>query len=155
MKAFISYSLNDSEQFVLTILSQQLGEEGFIVISNYGLNFTNETQFQINNSNLLIGLITRSGDTNNRVFQEWQYASNRRIPAILLVENTVHIHQSIQHNENVVRFDRNNPNRAIESVRNKISLAKQTVQANNDKAVAWIIGGVAVLALIGLLSNKK
>ncbi len=158
MRAFISYSLNDSEQFVLTVLASKLKEQGFIVSTSHNLfnNMLDPNTFtQLNKSNLFIGLITFTGIANERVFSEWQQATSKQIPSLLLVENNVNLHQTILQHQNVIRFDRHKPEPSIELVKNKISLSRQSIQSKNDNSVAWILGGLAAIALIGLLSNDE
>ena len=156
MRAFISYSLNDSEQFVLTILARKLKEQGFIVSSSYNLfskTLDYETFTQLYKSNFFIGLISITGNANDRVFNEWRQAVSKQIPSLLLVENNVTVHPTILQNQNVVVFDRHNPKPSIELVKNKINSSRQSLQPNNDNTLAWILGGLAAIALIGLLAN--
>jgi len=154
MRAFISYSLNDAEQFVLTILSGYLKEQGFIVSANYDL-FSNNIPTQLNKSNLFIGLITYNGNENDRVFNEWEQAISQKIPSLLLIESNVKIDSSILQHPNVIIFDKYNPAPSIELVKNKINSAKQNIQPKNNNAFAWILGGLAAIVLIGLLSKDK
>lgn len=155
MKVFISYSLNDAEQYILSILAKRLKEQGYVVSTGYNINstFRNDQNIsQINNSNLFIGLITTFGNANDKVIQEWQYARTRKIPSLLLTENTVwSISPQYANDPNIIRFDRNNPEPSIESVRRRIETSR-SMQENNDSA--WLIGGLAILALIGLLADE-
>ena len=153
MRAFLSYSLNDSEQYVLSILVNKLNEKGFTVSSSYSnYNFIDFERFnQINSSNLFIGVITATGTEYERVYKEWETASAIKVPALLLVENTVQIHPNLLKNTNVILFDRHNPSPSIDLVKSKIS--QNTT--SSDNFAAWALGGLAVLALIGLLSDSK
>lgn len=159
MKAFISYSLNDSEQFILTILSRRLKEYGFTIWSTYNdseniLDF--KTFTQINKSNLFIGIITKSGNANNRVFNEWKEAVKMQIPSLLLVEDNVNIKPEILKYNNVLLFNRQNPSDAINKVKQRIeqSQRQQTKPVKkNDNTHAWILGGAAALIILGLLSS--
>jgi len=153
MKAFISYSLNDSDQFVLTILSRRLKEEGFTIWSNYS-NLDNASP-QISKSNLFIGIITKSGNSNKRVFNEWKEAINMRIPSLLLVEDNVRIKSELLKNNNVLQFNRIDPSEAINNVRDRIGISHQQQFKPVDKkdTVAWILGGTAALIILVLLSK--
>lgn len=156
MRAFISYSINDSEQYVLSILARKLKEQGFIVSSSYNLYSTLvdfQTYSQLNKSSLFIGIVTGDGADINRVYQEWRIALQKRIPAILLVEDVVAIGSELLSHPNIIRFNKTRPETSIEVVRQKINASRQSTSQSNDNAVAWVIGGLAVLALIGLLSN--
>jgi hypothetical protein len=73
MKAFISYSLNDTDQYILTILSRKLNEEGFSIWSSHSGNSTVldfKTFSRLNKSNLFIH--TENNQANNRVLEEWK-----------------------------------------------------------------------------------
>ena len=159
MKAFISYSLNDSEQFVLTILSRRLKNDGFTIWSTYQ-DFENILDFktfsQINKSNLFVGIITKSGAANKRVFKEWKEAVNMHIPSILLVEENVKIKAELLKNNNVLQFNRKDPNKAINIVKSRIENSRvhqSKPKKKKDNTLAWILGGVAALIVLGLLSN--
>ncbi|HRE57846.1 MAG TPA: hypothetical protein PLW09_08480 [Candidatus Kapabacteria bacterium] len=157
MRAFISYSLNDAEQFVLTVLASKLKEQGFIVSTSHNL-FNNTLDYntftQLSKSNLFIGLITFTGNANERVFNEWKQATYRQIPSLLLVENNVDINQGILPQQNVVVFDRHNPEPSIELVKSKINSSRQNIQQKNDNTLAWLLGGIAAISLIALLSRN-
>lgn len=160
MRAFISYSLNDTEEFVLTILAKRLAEQGFTVSSSYNL-YSNVVDFstysQLNKSNFFIGIITQEGNSKERVFNEWRVASEKRIPALLLIEDNVQITQQLANHPNIVRFNKTHPQPAIDFVRQKINSTTQVTvplsNPTNNNTVAWMIGGLAVLALIGLLAT--
>jgi hypothetical protein len=156
MKVFISYSLNDAQQYVLSILAKRLKEQGHIVSTGYSvasLGQNNHNLSQINNSNLFIGLITAFGNANDNVIKEWQHARAKKIPTLLLIENIVPVAQEYSNDPNIIRFNRNNPEPSIDLVRNRIEASRSSQETNNDGA--WLIGGLAILALIGLLSKEK
>jgi hypothetical protein len=163
MRAYISYSLNDSEQYVLSILANILSEEGFLVSSGYntvrqGGQFDLIDFNQINQSNLFIGIITDTGTENQWVLKEWGLASRIKIPAILLIEENVRIQGVLLNILNIVRFNRSRPEAAIKTVKQKIDQSKllyANPQKNNNNAVAWVLGGIAAIALISLLSDEK
>lgn len=149
--------MNDSEQYVLSVLAKKLKEQGHVVSTGYDSSFTlmdYNIPPQINSSNLFIGLITASGNANNRVLQEWNHAISRRIPSLLLIENRVPINPPYYNDPNIIVFDRLNPEPSIEMVRNKINSSRQAQLTNTSGNNAWLIGGLALLALIGLLSSE-
>jgi hypothetical protein len=154
MRAFLSYSLNDAEQYVLSILANKLNEQGFIVSSNYnGRSFIDFERFNaINNANLFIGVITATSHETERVFQEWDTAIQRKVPALLLLEDTVLLRQDLVNHPNIIRFNRYKPQRSIDAVKSKIT---PNTSAPADNIAAWALGGLAILALISLLSDRK
>lgn len=159
MKAFISYSLKDSEKYIVTILAMQLREQGFVAGSSYYNDYTvdvEDSRWEISRSNLFIGIITSTGDSNSRVLGEWKLAGQTHVPAILLVEDTVQIAAELESHPNVIRFDRLDLERAALNVKERISASRQVPipsPVKLDNSVAWLMGGAAVLGLISLLAT--
>ena len=159
-KAFISYSMKDSEQYVLTLLSNLLREEGFQIDSSfdsldYGTSIANTIRRKISDSTLFIGVITQTG-RNKHVLDEWKQAGILRIPSLLLVEDTVPIQNSLGNQQNVLRFNRHYPEEALEKATGKIRKAQgRKTNQESDNVVGWVLGGLAILALIKLLSNDE
>ena len=155
MRAFISHSINDRDQFILTLLSSKLRQKDFIIISSqnfYGTAIDYATQNQISECHLFIGVITRQGLERNRVIEEWKFSKRRNIPNIILIEDTVRIQENF--NGNYVVFSRRNPQSAIDLITAKMN---QTISINNKKnvdIVPWILGGAAILAIINILSDN-
>ena len=154
MKAFISYSINDIDQIIVTLLSNNLRNKGFQIMASYNF-YSNELDFStkkmIENSQVFFGIITKSGKEKERVISEWNYAENIQLPNILLVEDKIYNFNNYK--ENIVIFNRNNPEIAI----NKINRKMQNNSSNsNDKNIwPWIIGGAALLGILKLLSNEN
>lgn len=151
MKAFLSYSLNDSQQYILTILARKLNEGGFYVN-------TPSTVYAIDNeiirSNLFIGILSSTGDSNENVINEWNFSIENKIPSILLVEDNIPMNHRLSH-PNIIYFNRFASNNAVKIVQDRIKQFNSTVAQNNENALAWVLGGVAVIALIKLLSEDK
>ncbi len=159
MKVFVSYSINDSEQYVLTLLAQHLKEQDAYIDSSYN-DFDNVLDYntfsKITKSHLFIGIITHTGEENDRVLKEWDLANSKNIPSILLVDDSINL-PSVSNHENVITFNRNNPEEAITLVRNKTG-NKQILtknDSNKSNSAAWVLGGLAILAIIYLLSNSN
>lgn len=151
MKAYISYSLTDKEQYTITLLSYKLREKGFSLIMSAG-NAVFQQNTEIVSSQLFIGVITTSGLEWRRVMDEYNYAVNAKIPAILLVEQGVRVDQAFK--GNLILFNRNNPEHAIQEINNR--MAMKPTKTNDE--VSWLLGGAALLALIALFagsSNRK
>lgn len=155
MKAYISYSINDKDQFILTLLSSKLRQNSFIVTTGqnfYGTGLDNSTVNQIVECHLFIGIITRLGMEKNRVLEEWKFAKRRKIPNLLLIEDSIKVQETFQ--GNYVYFNRRKPQPAIDLI-NKKMIQKQTtkIKKSND-IVPWLLGGAALLAIIGILSDS-
>lgn len=157
-KAFISYAMEDSEQYVLTLLADLLRKENFQIDSSFDdySHIVSQSAFKkINDSSLFIGLITEYGNRNKNVFNEWKVAVQKKIPSLLLVEDTVNIDQQLANHPNVLIFNRHYPQSGLNKVRNQVQNAKKLVdKKNNENALGWILGGAAALAIISLLSDE-
>jgi hypothetical protein len=155
MRAFISYSINDKDQFILTLLASKLRNDGFQIASgnNYLQNILDvNTASQINQSHLFIGIITAHSSEQQRVLREWDYAQRGSIPSLLLIEDSVSVASNFT--GNYIRFNRQNPQIAINNIKTRKEQANNVLNANNE-AAAWVLGGAALLALIALFSKSK
>lgn len=156
MKAFLSYSVNDTDQFVIPLISKKLQEQRFFVTTG-SYKFQERLDFQTVNgiitSNLFIGLITNTGFNNQRVYNEWVYALNNKIPAILLVEDSYELRENLKRHPNLIRFNRYNPEVAIENINRRIVKSKNPNSTLED-AAPWILGGLAIAALVSMLSEE-
>ena len=156
MRAFVSYSVSDNNEFILTLLSSKLREKKFIVTTsqNFYSNIIDfNTMNEIATANLFVGIITGTGSERNRVLEEWDYAVKKNIPNLLLIEDTVTIHK--QFIGNYINFNRHNPQVAIDEINRRMIPSQQMNSKNSDDIVPWILGGAALLAIIGLLTNNE
>jgi hypothetical protein len=156
MKAFVSYSVTDNNEFILTLLSSKLREKHFIVTTSqnfYSKIIDYNTMSEIGTSHLFIGVITGKGNERNRVLDEWNYAVQRNVPNLLLIEETVQVHQEFK--GNYIRFNRNRPQTAIDEINRRMTSSQPSTSKSSDDIVPWILGGAALLAIIGLLSKDK
>jgi hypothetical protein len=156
MNAFISYSIGDNEQYILSLLAQKLMENGVNLVTSYNQSdaIDWQTMNEIKNATFFIGLITKAGrpKRTTRVIQELEQTKQYNRPWIVLVENNVPVNPQIINNENTIRFNRYFPHQAIEQVNQRIK-ASQTQP--NPNAAAWILGGIGILALLSWLSEEK
>jgi|SRR6185437_3426801 len=151
MKAFISYSFNQEEQYMATLLSYKLREQGFTLIQSSNSPFVDATtKYQIFLSQLFIGVVTTNGQQWQRVLQEYDLAIQNGIPAALLIEDGVPIANDFP--GNYVRFNRANTKKAVEEIKNR--MVQQGPKPNNE-ALGWVLGGAAVLGIIALLSSNS
>ncbi|MBV7269574.1 hypothetical protein [Winogradskyella luteola] len=152
MRTFISYSINDTDQYLLTLLSSELYKKGVTITqsNDFHLEMSSLTKVNINKSNLFIGIITGQGQERDRVLKEWQLANVSNVPSILMIENTVPIDPNFK--SPYIIFDRNYPQNAINLLHQKITELKKEID-KNPNALAWILGGAALLSIFGLLSS--
>jgi len=156
MKAFVSYSVSGNNEFVLTLLSAKLRANNFIITTSqnfYSDTIDHNTKSEISSSHLFVGIITGNGEEKKRVLDEWKYAIKRNIPNLLLIENTVLLNDKFR--GNYIKFDRNNPQKAIREINAKMANQKSLAEKGSDNLVAWLLGGAALLAIISLLTNKE
>lgn len=160
MKAFISYSINDSEQFVITLLSEKLRARGFSLTSKFTKDTSNIDAFtamEMKESSLFIGIITAFGSNNQKVISEHHFAVSKHIPALLLVEDNVQLAPDFV-NYNVIFFNRRHPHQAVDKINKEIQkVGNQSVanQGDSNNAAAWLFGGFALIGLINLLSSPQ
>lgn len=154
MKTFISYSINDTDQYLLTLLSSELYKKGVTITqsNDFHLDMSSLTKVNINKSNLFIGIITGQGQERERVLKEWQLANVSNVPSILMIENTVPIDPTFK--SPYIIFDRNYPQNAISQLDRKMAELKKEID-KNPNALAWILGGAALLTIFGLLSSDE
>lgn len=157
MNVFISYSIQANEQYILSLLAQKLAETGLMSVTSYDQGSYVDIQAinDIKNSVLFIGLITHAGGLAkvSRVFSEFKQANLLQKPAILLIEEGVEVAPWVSIYQNTIRFNRYNIEQAITEVNRRIQTSPNP-QANQN-ALAWILGGLGVLALLSLLSSDK
>lgn len=153
-KVFISYSIEDSNLHLITLLLEHLRK------NNYSVSVSNQwidSDLKIANSDIFIGIITNKSNSVGYVVKEWHVARENNIQNILIVEEGVTINDP--NNISYIRFNRSNPQDAIDKLfqRNK-TITPQKNKKNSDD-VANVLLGVAVVAglaaLISLLSKNK
>jgi len=153
MRVFISYSFHDEELYLLSLLINKFKEQGhYIDTSDY---LFENNKYNINRSDLFVGLITNHSESINKVIEEWNIAKSVKKKSILLIEEGIQVSDKTI---NYIRFNRFHPEKAIQEL-----LAKkqhQTVKKKNtDVEDILIFSGivVGVAALISLLAggNKK
>lgn len=157
MKAFISYSINDTEHFVLTLLSENLRKSGFSIASSYGKStkhfYTVDalSAKKIREAGLFVGIITAYGANNAKVVAEYHYAQSSKTPALLLLEEGVYLSPDFV-NSNVIFFNRQSPQKAISAIKTQIKTSNKSKQKGTD-AIAWMFGGGTLSGLVSLLAN--
>lgn len=134
-----------------------------------GANVNSEVHKLIKNADLFIGLITRTKDSWSFVSEEWSIAKKSRVPCFLLIEQGLGLETKFREGSNpenrvfVTFFNRSKPNEYMGRLERQIKEAEREIERlgalervqNQDKALSWIVGGIAVVALLSLLSEKK
>ncbi len=150
MKAYLSYSVGESQKNVIMTSATKLRAEGYTPISGI-LNDAYENDIRI--SDLFLGIATLEGNTNDKTFKEWQIAQSKQVPKILLAEKGVILPDELS-KEDVFIYDPSRP----EDVQK--ALEKRIQSSQNNKSVsggfwkkywAWIVGGTVVVSAVLLL----
>ncbi|OIQ22188.1 MAG: hypothetical protein BM557_02090 [Flavobacterium sp. MedPE-SWcel] len=154
INVFLSYSLNDQDEYILSLLANELQNKGCSISqsSDFNEKLSPLTINSINNSQLVIGLVTGKSMERQRVMNEWETALNSKIQTLLIVEDIVPIDSNFRHP--IISFSRNNPELAINKLEDEIN-KMESKKDKGSNAAAWIIGGAAVLGLISLLSGDS
>jgi len=155
-----SYSINDNDQYILTLLSSKLREKNFNVntsLNFYGQSLDFSTKNEIQYSNLFIGILTGQGIELDRVVKEFRFAQSCGVPNLLMIEDTVNINPNFR--GNYILFNRYNPQNAINEINRRMNpQPSRTTSVQTKKSsdlVPWVLGGVALLAILSALSSDK
>jgi hypothetical protein len=148
MRVFISYSFQDEELYLLSLLIDKLQVQGHQIRTTDFILENN--RFHLNSSDLFIGIVTNYSDDISDVLDDWDYAKKLNKKTILLIEEGVHVNDK---SISFIRFNRNKPEGAI----NQLLGVKPNVPAKkkSDLEDGLIIGGiiVGIAALISLLAG--
>jgi hypothetical protein len=148
MKVLITHSVGDDEQFWITRLAWQLREQNVTPISGYSLDLINV--------NFVIGIATASGSSDEQFLKDYKIAQKKKIPFLLLLEKECLISNQLNIDNNVVIFDRGNLELAIETAKNRFTIAEQNKLKPLESLKmywGWLVGGPILLATINLISK--
>ncbi|MBQ4478622.1 MAG: toll/interleukin-1 receptor domain-containing protein [Bacteroidales bacterium] len=154
-QVFISYSIEDSNLYLITLLLEHLKRNKYsVAVSAHWEG----SESKIAVSDVFIGIITNNSNSVDYVVKEWKIAKENNIPDLLIVEDGVKIDKSS--NLSYIRFNRSNPDEAIDKLFNNNKFATQTKQKNNNTDITSdIFKGIILIAglaaLISLLSKSK
>ena len=155
--AFISHSMDDSELYVLSLITEYLANNGYFIETSYnnsvavGQNIEQLIQTQIGKSDLFIGIASHLGINSQWVLKEWELAQLNGKTAFFLIEDNVPINPAFQQENLVIRFNRQNPQRSISSLHTMIEKRKKD---KSNTALNWVVGGILGIAIIKLLSDE-
>jgi hypothetical protein len=154
MKTFVSYSFNDSELHIVSLLIAELRQKGLTVETSNHFGGLYLDDNKIVNCDFFVGIITNNSESINAVIREWRVAQSRNIKSVLVIEEGVRVNENP--NLQFIRFNRNNPRNAIEQLLNVNRQNTQiTTNTTVEDAVAFGAIVVGIAALITLLSSKK
>lgn len=151
-RAFVSYSIEDRNLHLITLLLEYLRKNDYVVsVSNQ------ESNHYTINADIFIGIITKNSSNNKYVISECQIARKHNIPFVLVVENDVKMPPDAQ--GMFIRFDRSNPQEAIDKLFKIKKPISSGQKKKNDDIVRDVLMGTAIIAgiaaLISLLSENQ
>lgn len=155
-RAFVSYSIEDRNLHLITLLLEHLRKSDFSVSVSTQCG---DADLRIANADIFIGIITNNSDSIDYVIKEWKTAQRNCVPYVLVVENGVKIEDP--ESLSFIRFNRSNPQEAIDKLFNINKPDANTPQKkkDNNDTVSDVLIGVAVVAgiaaLISLLSKNE
>ena len=116
MRAFIPYTISETDAHLVYAVGDILQREGYTVEYNYDQPMGQTSYDEIDKSTMVVGIITKHEDSQ-KVTQLWQYAQSQGIPSLLLVEEHAKVPSNIARHKDVhifKRFAPANPIRFIE-----------------------------------------
>lgn len=151
-KAYISYSMDDREMYILSSISKFLSEKDYYIYSSYD-NYQSgfQTKQQIAQCDLFIGIASHAGIKSDSVLEEWKIAQELKKTAIFIVDDSVNLSSDFIKQNSVIKFNRHDPQQSLAQLQKIVDGAK-TEKSNN--AMNWIIGGLIGIAIIKLLSDE-
>jgi hypothetical protein len=155
--AFISYSMDDSELYVLSLISEYLANNGYYIETSYnnsvdtGQNIEYAVQNQIAKADLFIGIASHFGINSQWVLKEWEIAQTNGKTAVFLIEDTVPLNPEFEQENFIIKFNRQYPDDSVKKLQEMIE--KQKKEKSNT-ALNWVIGGLLGIAIIKLLSDE-
>lgn len=149
-KVFISYSIEDRNLHLITLLLEHLRKNNYdVIVSNYGMDST----MRIVNANLFIGIVTNNSKSINFVIEEWRVAKKNGMQNILIIEDGVRVNDS--RGISYIRFNRSNPQEAIDKlfkINKPVANTPQKKKDNTDTVSDALIGVAVIAGVAALLS---
>lgn len=161
MKAFISYSLQGNDEFILTLLSFMLKEDN--IDSTLSQNSAKDTldvttKNLIEESSIFIGIALNQGQEESKLIAELDYAIGVKIPCLLIVEDNISNETLLKHTP--LLLNRSKSQKVIYEIERLMNAAKDTANKSLD-SIAWLISGKSIVAMMnaafkaGNQSNAK
>jgi len=154
--AFISYSMDDNQLYVLSLISEYLSNNGYYVENTYnslnsGQNFEFAIRNKIAKTDLFIGIASHSGVNSQAVMKEWEIAQINKKTSVFIIEDTVPINPAFEQGNLIIRFNRHFPEESVNNLRKMIEKEKKN---ESNSALNWVVGGLLGIAIIKLLSDE-
>lgn len=148
-KIFISHSMDPWDKEFLDLLYQTLeryGITGYVAEYNpeYGENITEKIKQNIDSSNLILVLYTKSGQISQFVNQEIGYGIRANKKCIIMKEKDIDLRGLIYGTE-VIEYDSMNPQKAISEFINYIQPLKKSKEIRDRLITLGLIAGGAYL----------
>lgn len=154
MFVFLSYSIHNTDSYLITLLADILRNKGYKIVhsSDFKAPLSKLTQSNIEKSDLFIGFITSNGEDLQRVNSEWRKATASHLPILLIVEDKVNVSYPSPHK--YISFSRKDPSNAIHSINAHLEQTRCTREANTH-TLNLLLGGAAIVSLLHLLPIKN
>lgn len=152
MRVYVSSSVADDDQNILSALSISVQSDGVSLVSGY----LNRMAFlEIKRSQFFIGLIT-SQSMIHTVQEEWQQALQANIPALLLIDETIPLNKypAIRKHSDIITFNRSSQEKmqqTIQAVRNQID--KPGSNTSLVRKAAWFVGGPIAVKCLNIIAK--
>ena len=137
MKVYISYSMVDNDEFFITLFSIFLKEDKITTTLNQNTfdeaGFPDNRNYFIDDSSLFVGIIFKGGNKINSVVNEWNYAIEKGVYNLLLLEDGVEIDDIDE--KNFLKFDRLKCYDSIREIERKMQPKSQ------NYSIIWLLVG--------------
>ncbi len=166
MKIYISNSLGKQEEHLLSIVIIKLRNEGFAIssiseLSPYSTPTLNlESQTAIAASDMLIGIMIRSGGNPARIAKEWDFAIANNIPYGILAEEGVAVEE--KYRPNTFYFKRNDLSQVEKIIGERRSLfelahepSEDAPKVNRAQRIIWFAVYDVLLTILPVFAESK
>ena len=154
--AYISHSMNDSELYILSLISEYLAKNEYYIHTSFnhsvliGQSIESNIENQISKSDLFVGIASDSIINSQWTLKEWEVAQSKGKTAVFIIEDTVSLNSEFEKSNFVIRFNRQYPEEGLNKLQEMIEKEKKKT---SNTALNWIVGGLLGIAIIKLLSD--
>ncbi len=119
MQCYISYSIRDNEKYLISLLCSDLQKRGFGVDSGFG---DRDNKHSISRSDMFLGFVFKGGKNPDFTLKEFEIAKKEKVPAIIIIEQTVHSLDESVPGRYTFYFNRNDLTRFNSEIRSTIMI---------------------------------